>query len=179
MNKYMLNCVKLFRYGVTIKSNFSNKKVLLCDRKRHTAHRIVSTPVPAWGYPRDGRGTLLVGTGVPHSWDWDIPPGWDWGTPQVRLGYLCEMTWDQKSNKENGTRVPPGKDLGKNLGLGCPPPCGQRDTCENSAFPSLQMRAVISIWETEMQFRNKGMTGACWCKSQRFLVEESSTTTQT
>ena len=197
-----------------------NKKVLLRERKRHTARRIASAhpaavlagggggeypwPVLAGGggtsvlswlggtqvlswpgeYPSPvlagGKGTPVLSwlgvslswgtprarTGVPHlcrtgdtpfphlglgyspSQDWDTPT-WHWGTlppPPVRTGY------------------PPGRDLGKSLGLGYhapertwdqrsgkepgtgvppPPQCGQTDICENSTSPILRMRAVI------------------------------------
>ena len=66
-----------------------NKKVLLHERKKHTARRVASTPsivlsgagVP-WGTPSQDRGTL----GYPHS-DLDRhPPSWpSWGTPHPDL----------------------------------------------------------------------------------------------
>ena len=73
-----------------------NKKVLLRERKRHTARRVASTPsavlsreggTPSlageypilgsgWGYPMPSQG-------VPHPW---VPPVWDWGTPWKEPG---------------------------------------------------------------------------------------------
>ena len=81
-----------------------NKKVLLRERKRHTAHRVVSTPsVVLTGYPPPvltWQGTPQQGTprqGTPWQ---GTPPSWTWqGTPprcmpqsqvppsQVRMGY--------------------------------------------------------------------------------------------
>ena len=60
---------------------FQNKKVLLRERKRHTARRVVSTPsVVLPGYPPPGGGTRIS---VP-------PPGGgypDLGTPPPQGGY--------------------------------------------------------------------------------------------
>ena len=64
-----------------------NKKVLLCDRKRHTAHCVASThsavlfwgkPCPDWGYPNP----VLAGGTYPCP---GVPPDGT-GAPQVRTG---------------------------------------------------------------------------------------------
>ena len=103
-----------------------NKKVLLRERKRHTARCVASTPSAVlsqgvgvshlWlgGYPILGWG------GVPHPWPAGTPgsgtilgypprkgPGTShWGTPPPRkdMGPV-EVLWD-------GYDVPPGKDMG-------------------------------------------------------------------
>ena len=62
-----------------------NKKVLLRERKRHTARRVVSTPsVVLTGYPPPSR--------YPPSWTWQGTP------PQVSApwhsGKCCKALWD-------------------------------------------------------------------------------------
>ena len=93
------------------------KKVLLRERKRHTACRVVNTPsVVLTGYPLAGYPPGRV----PPS---RVSPGWTWpGTP---LG-VCPMEfWVM---------------LQSIMGYGYPPPkCGQT---ENITFPILRMRAV-------------------------------------
>ena len=92
-----------------------NKKVLLRERKRHTARCVANTRyVVLTGYPPGGvpgqvppRGVRVPPRGVPGQ----VPPGggtWS-GTPP------------------GGTQTPP-------------PPCGQTNTCENSTFPSYYVR---------------------------------------
>ena len=62
-------------------------------------------PRPGLGYP-----TSPARTGLPPSLDWGTYfPCQDWGTP-------LERTWHQIL----GYPPPPGKDMGKNLGLGYP-----------------------------------------------------------
>ena len=100
----------------------SYKKVLLRERKRHTARRVVSTPsvvltppswpggVPCWGVPYLGtlqQGTPYPGRGVPYlGTPWQgtphpdlargyptLVPPWQ-GTPQLDLaGYPPGWTW--------------------------------------------------------------------------------------
>ena len=80
--------------------NFSNKKVILRERKRHTARRIASThcaalsnPDLVGGYPVPGQGGTpsRAGQGVPHpryrgypiqTWSGGTP-----GTPPTGMGY--------------------------------------------------------------------------------------------
>ena len=91
-----------------VKSNFiCNKKVLLRERKRHTARRVVSTPsVFLSGYPpRPDLGGTLPGyppwQGTPRQ---GTPPGWTWqGTPPRCLphGILGNVA------KHYGIWVPP------------------------------------------------------------------------
>ena len=157
-----------------LSKKYFNKKVLLRDRKRHTARRVASTRSAVlvgrrWGYPSpilngkvsqscpgwgggypiltwtggmavlswlggtpvlslmDGApvlGSPKPGLGYPQARTRVPPPAWNWGTPRQR----------------SGTR-----DLGKNLGMGYPPPspqCEQTDTYENIIFPILRMWAV-------------------------------------
>ena len=62
---------------------FLHKKVLLRERKRHTAHRVANTPyvVLSMGYP-------IPGWGVPRPW---VPPPpvltWPGGTPSQDRAY--------------------------------------------------------------------------------------------
>ena len=86
-------------------THITNKKVLLRERKRHTARRVVSTPsVVLTGYRPDLAGGYPTGVppptgyppagyplaGYPPS---RVPPGWTWqGTPPgVCPMAFCEM----------------------------------------------------------------------------------------
>ena len=103
---------------------FRNKKVLLRERKRHTAHRVVSTPyVGLTGYPPPvltwpgggGGGVPRLGThpppaeyplsGYPHRQGTPLagyPPSWTWqGTPRLLHGILGNVA------KHYGIWVPP------------------------------------------------------------------------
>ena len=71
----------------------SNKKVLLRERKRHTARRVA---VASACYSGGGEGGTM---GTPPTWTWDgVPP-----LPGPGMGYPPTQTWD---------RVPPYLDLG-------------------------------------------------------------------
>ena len=132
----------------------SNKKVLLRERKRHTARRVVSTPsVVLPGYPPPGGGGLGPGTprggGLPD-------PGFVWvprggggvpdpgtprggpGTPSGGGGYLTRVppggVWVPRGGTWSGylTWVPPLPhgilgNVAKHYGIWVPPPCGQTD----------------------------------------------------
>ena len=104
--------------------NRGNKKVLLRERKRHTARCVANTPyvVLTW-FPPPGGGTRtpppprgypvryhLGGGGYPVRYH---PP---------RGGYLTGYP------RGGGSGYPPS------------PPCGQTNTCENSTFPSYYVR---------------------------------------
>ena len=133
-----------------------NQKVVLHERKRHTARHVASTtPAVLLSYP------ILGGGGVPHLW----PGGctWSWGTPcpDLAWGYLV------LGYPPSGTGIPslgkgpmtshwgiPQKDMGPVEVLWGTPRKDMgpvevlwdgvdRHTCENSTFPILQMRAVI------------------------------------
>ena len=107
----------------------SDKKVLLRERKRHTARRVVSTPsVVLPGYPPPGGGTWA---GYPPSrggtWP-GYPPG---GVPD-RVPPLG----GGPGTPPGGVRVPPPprrclmafwEMLQSIMGYGYPPPCGQTD----------------------------------------------------
>ena len=106
----------------------NNKKVPLCDRKRHTACCVVSTHSAVLAGAGGGGTPVLsrLGGVIPvRPWpggSWLAVPGylssWDLGTP----------TWDW------GTSC---------LGLGKGPGCERTGICENITFPILRMRAVI------------------------------------
>ena len=89
--------------------NICHKKVLLRERKRHTARRVASTPYvvltgyPPSGYP-PGQGTppwpgYPPGQGTPPQLDLaGYPLGWTWqGTPPAapwHSGKCCKALWD-------------------------------------------------------------------------------------
>ena len=126
-------------HGVRIILWLKYKKVLLRDRKRHTARCPGQEGYPSPVLAGGGYPSLALDRGVPQSypgwgtmpvlsWDWHTswpglgyPPSQLWGTPQ-------ERTWDQRPGKEPGTGVPPG--------------CERTDTCENITLSILWMRAV-------------------------------------
>ena len=97
-------------------NNFTNKKVLLRERKRHTAGRVASARYAAlsngWGvtHPDLGQGTHPdLGWGTPtQTWD-RVPPHPDlgWGTPRTQTwdGVPPTQTWD-------GYPLPPRPEMG-------------------------------------------------------------------
>ena len=125
--------------------SFCNKKVLLRERKRHTARRVVSTPsVVLPGYPpRGGYPDLGTPPGGTQIWVPPSPPG---GSRYPPGGSGYPLGGSGYPPRGGGTRtwVPPG-----GVGPGTPrggypdlgtPPCGQTNTCENSTFPSYYVR---------------------------------------
>ena len=116
----------------------NNKKVLLRERKRHTARRVASARYAKGGYPVPGPGGVphhrSGGRGVPHprsagtlgtphlpDLGWGTPPGQTWdGVPPPG------QTWDG---------VPPPA----RPGMGYPPPPASvdrhTDSCQNITFP--------------------------------------------
>ena len=148
---------------------FLNKKVLLRERKRHTACRVASTPyVVLTGYPPSqgtpparvppGQGTPL-GQGTPPARVLPrpgYPPGQ--GTPPARVPprprYPPGWTW-QGTPQAGPGRVPPRLDLA-GYPPGCPmafwemlqsimgygyPPCGQTEgQTRVKTLPSLVLR---------------------------------------
>ena len=137
-----------------------NKKVLLRERKRHTARRVASTPyVILTGYP-PGRvpprqGTPQQGTprqGTPRA---GYPPG---RVPPGRVSPArvppCQGTpWQGTPQAGYPPSTPPGYPPGcpmafwemlqSIMGYGYPP-CGQTDgrtdACQNITFPSYYIR---------------------------------------
>ena len=135
---------------------FCSKKVLLCECKRHTAHSTVSVLHLVRGW-MDGWDTpdivLLYLRSTPDTGP-TTPPSYrpDWYPP--------ERTWKPRPGKEPWTGYPSQKgpetrDLGKNLGLGYPPPpCGQTDTCENSTFPAIIITiSALVLFHTAQTYR--------------------------
>ena len=133
--------------------NYNNKKVILRERKRHTARCVASTryaccsvqwgaemgyPPPDMGYPLDmGYPSLDMGYHPRHGylpWTWGPPPRW--GTPP-EMGY--PRTWDG---------VPPYPDLKwgtpptSDLRWGKPPPPASVNRLKILPSPILRMRAV-------------------------------------
>ena len=77
-------CISLFlskvRNRQLVNEKFKHKKVLLRERKRHTARRVVSTPsVVLTGYPPTGSPPSWPGQGGYPTW---VPPS---GVPPPRL----------------------------------------------------------------------------------------------
>ena len=97
--------------------NSNNKKVLLCEHKRHTARHIASTHFADWwGYPIQ---SFLILDGVPPSVEWGTAwsrPGMGTSPPIPRMGYLPTQTWDG-FHTQIQDRVPPPR-----CGMGYPPP---------------------------------------------------------
>ena len=108
-----------------------NKTVLLCERKRHTARCVSSTPssvLSQGGTPSLDRGYPVPGWGYPVL-------GWG-GTPSLDRGYPIH---GQGTPCPDLTGVPPPRrpDLAE-----VPPTPGCEQT-ENITFPILRMRAVM------------------------------------
>ena len=129
-----------------------NKKVLLRERKRHTARRIASTcyAVPVGGTPPSWDLTWIGGYPLPR----EVPPSQvgyphldlEKGTPCLDLGrgypHLDLTRGYPPPPPGPGKGYPPSVD-----GLHPPPPpsrCERADACENITFPILRIRAVIN-----------------------------------
>ena len=109
-------------------NTYLNKTVLLHERKRHTAHHVVSTPsVLSWGYPILAVGYPIPGQGVSSN---GVPFSWDWGTPRKVPG---TSHWGT-ARKD---MVPVKVLWGDGAGAPLPPVV---NTCENSTFPSHYVR---------------------------------------
>ena len=114
-----------------------NKKVLLRERKRHTARRVLSTPsvvLPGYPPPRPdlagGGGVSDQGTppaGYPPSPPWLDLAGYP--PPLVSApwhsGKCCKALWDM--------RTPPPPPVDRQID-------GRTDACQNITFPSYYVR---------------------------------------
>ena len=116
---------------------YLNKKVLLRDRKRHTARRVESTDSAVLSRVGGGGGGLpspVLARRVPLSWGTPQlglgyhPLGQEWGTPWGQASDTPQLGQDlgtpQKGPQTWGWSIPAERtwirDLGKNLGLGYP-----------------------------------------------------------
>ena len=133
------------------------KKVLLRERRGHTAHLVSSTlsPVLSWvgGYPILGQGVPTTGWGYPMPGRGtpsnlaEVPPSRpDWGTPDLDLarclpsgpgwGTALEGTWDQSLG------YPPERTWGQwkyyEMEMGYHSLYEQTDACKNSTFPAVK-----------------------------------------
>ena len=134
-----------------------SKKVLLRERKRHTARHVSNTPavLSLGGEPSCSDVSVTLGSpspiltldltwmrGTPGYPCPDLGPNLDEGVPPTHadLGPDLERTWDQW--KYNGMEMgyPPGEQI---------------DTCEDSIFPILRMRAVMMHLEKRVLCRRK------------------------
>ena len=158
----------------------NNKKVLLRDRKRHTACCIASTRsdfLPQGKYPGPSRGVpqSCPDQGVYPSTGWRYPsPSWGVahskiGVPQSQLGRV-PLSWPGSIPvlgypSPAGIGVPPWEGTwdqrpGKEPGTGVPS-FGWTDTCENITFPILLMRAVrrtgslVKPWVARVNWENQ------------------------
>ena len=134
-----------------------NKKVLLCERKRHTACHVASTPyVVLPGYPPPGR--VPPGQGTPQA---GYPPGQ--GTPLAgyppagspRAGYPPTRVPSWLDLAGYLPQLPHGilGNVAKHYGIWVPPRCEQT---ENITFPILRMRAVIThLWVIYLVLRKE------------------------
>ena len=141
----------------------TNKKVLLRERKRHTARCVANTPyVVLTGYPPGGGGGPGTPPGGVREPPWGglgtTPPGVPGQVPRGcgnPPGGSSTPPGGVPSQVPGGVQVPtrggypvryPGGVPGQvpPLGGGYPdppsPPCGQTNTCENSTFPSYYVR---------------------------------------
>ena len=137
-----------------------NKKVLLYERKRHTARRVVSTPsVVLTGYPP----VLVLGGTLPGGYPTWVPPGRvppGAGYPPGRVS----PGQGTPSRVATPGRVPPSRvppwqgtppclphgilgNVAKHCGIWVPPPLwtdrlmdGRTDACQNITFPSYYVR---------------------------------------
>ena len=89
-----LKCIELHTCLGLSKFLISNKKILLCDHKRHTAHRVASTRPSVQG------GGGWVSRGSDRTWvsPWKGPVTGPQGLP------LPSGTWDQPPRKGPGAR---------------------------------------------------------------------------
>ena len=125
-----------------------NKKVLLCDHKRH-AHHIACIALLFLGgggvslsWPGEGHPALIAGYcchGYPSPARIGVPPWPGQGTPRQDQwqdqGYPPEKTWGQWPGKEPGTRD-----------YGLPPE--QTYTCKNITSPSFGCeRYCFTTWK--------------------------------
>ena len=120
------------------------KKVLLRERKRHTARCVANTPyVVLTGYlPWGGLGTPRGGPGIPPGRGVRVPSR---GSGYPPGGVRVPPGEGGSGYHPRGSRYPPGgvpgtPGGGTRLDLTSPPPCGQTNTCENSTFPSYYVR---------------------------------------
>ena len=131
----LLNKQLLLNIWTTLKSN---KKVLLCERKSHTARRVASTrhAVPIGGTPPILRPDLDGGCPLPRSGWWGTPSQVWMGLPpsQVRTGGVPpSQVWMQGRGyppSRPGKGVPPiqtwerGIPIRKDVGTPCQEGCG-------------------------------------------------------
>ena len=89
-----------------------DKKVLLCERKRHTAHRVVSTPsVVLTDHPDLAGGEGVPCQGVPYL---GTPPSWPGGTLLGVPTWVHPPSWPQGGTLPGvwyPTWVPPSRVL--------------------------------------------------------------------
>ena len=148
ITKYMKKHQEQRSSLVFYRTHMNNKKVLLHERKRHTARRVVSTPsVVLTGYPPPGRvpphpdlaggyPTWVSPTGYPPS---RVPPSrvplWAGYPPAGYPPWLDLAGYPPRC-------LPHGilGNVAKHYGIWVPPRCWQT---ENITFPILRMRAVI------------------------------------
>ena len=120
--------------------NWSNKKVLLRERKRHTARRVVSTPsVVLTGYPPPPSRVpppVLTWWGVPYLGTAGYPPG------RVR--------------PPAGYPPPPPVSAPWHFGKCCRQIDGWKDRRVSKHYLPvvLRTRAVINIWCSNFPFKN-------------------------
>ena len=119
----------------------SNKKVLLCERKRHTARRVVSTPyVVLTGYPpcpdlvRGYPAGGCPGGGYP-TWvtPWQGTPSW--------LGGGTQVGYPQQGTPLTGypSRVPPWQGTPAGYPLAGYPPAGYPPSWPGRVPPHLDL----------------------------------------
>ena len=102
--------------------------------------REVLHPDLAKGLPKSWLGGVPypdITSGLPPTWDWGSPHAWDWVPPPPGKG---------DGTSHWGIPLKGHGKIGSIMGWrwGTPSGCEQTDTCENSTFLILRMRAVTT-----------------------------------
>ena len=113
---YIVFFKRMVTYSFRSSKIIFNKKVLLRERKRHTARRVVSTPsVVLPGYPPQAGGVPDLGTPLGGVPDPGTPPGGVPGPGYPPGGYLTRvpppggyLTWVPPPGGVPDTGTPPG-----------------------------------------------------------------------
>ena len=146
-------CAYHCRLVLHVNTTLFNKKVLLRERKRHTARRVVSTPSAVLtGYPPILTWWGVAYLGTPHP---DLAGGYPTLVPPQQGTPSPTWTWQGTPRLDLAGYPPPGPgrvppqlphgilgNVAKHYGIWVPPLWTDRrtDTCQNITFPSYYVR---------------------------------------